>query len=98
MDDVWNDRRGAVSVARTTNWKQTRIVAVTFLEQHVECPLTTRTNREIRCAESRHARATHVLEHCPRRPNVLSKLFGRERVDATVPISVRCNLVTGLRD
>src|SRR5690348_3333947 len=98
MDHVRNYRSGVVSVTGPTNREETRIVAVSFLEQYVERPLTTGTDREIRRTESRYACPAYIFENGARGANVLTKLFRCERIDTSMPVAVRCDFVTGFRD
>jgi len=90
--------RRAITVSWTTNGEETGVVAESFFEQHVEGPLASRTNREVGRAESPDRGAAHIFEHSFRCANVMSKFFRRQRIDATVPVSVRRDLMPCLCD
>jgi len=90
--------RRAITVSWTTNGEETGVVAESFFEQHVEGPLASRTNREVGRAESPDRSAADIFEHSFRCANVMSKFFRRQRIDATVPVSVRSDLMSCLCD
>ena len=98
MDLVRHHGRRAISVSWTTNGEQTGIVAESFFEQHVERPLASGANRKVGRAESPDRGSTHIFEHRFRCAHILSKFFRRQRVDTTVPVSVRSDLMPCLCD
>lgn len=98
MDFVRHHRRRTISVSWTTNGEQTGIVAESFFEQHVEGPLTSGANRKVGRAESPDRGTAHIFEDGFRCAHILTEFFRRERVDATVPVTVRSDLMPCLRD
>lgn len=90
--------RRAISVSWTTNGEQTGIVSESFFEQHIERPLASGPNRKVGRTESPHCGTAHIFEHRFRCAHILSKFFRRQRVDATVPVSVRSDLMSCLCD
>ena len=58
----------------------------------------TRRDREVRRSKSPDGRAGMLLENRFRDANVFAELVRRERVHATMPVSVRCDLVPCIRD
>ena len=62
MNDVRGTRRGWIPVSPATNWEKAGVVAVAFLDKNVECPLTTRNNREAWRAIAQHGLADQILE------------------------------------
>lgn len=90
--------RRAISVSWTTNREQTGIVAESFFEQHVEGPLASGANRKVGRTESPDRGTTHIFEHRFRCAYILSKFFRRQRIDATMPVSVRSDLMPCLCD
>lgn len=90
--------RRAITVSWPTNGEEAGVVAESFFEQHVEGPLASRANRKVGRAESPDRGTAHIFEHCFRCADIMPEFFRRQRVDATVPVAVRSDLMPCLCD
>src|SRR5262249_14563871 len=97
-DAVWKPRRARTAVAVVQDRKRAGVVPESLLHQDLERPRLPRPDRKIRRAVADDRRADEVLEPTLGTADVLAKFFGRQPVDALVPIAVAGDLVTATRD
>src|ERR1035437_3427366 len=96
MNEMRNWWRLGIPIIQAPNRKQTRIIAIPSLQEHVEGPFEPRRDRKARGAIPHNRLAAHLFQNRSRRMAIFPKLLSRERRHLPVPPPMRRNLVPGV--